>query len=31
MFLSQLSPEQRDVAISNLAIEEFDILVIGGD
>ena len=30
MFLSQLSPEQRDSAISQLSSESFDILVIGG-
>jgi glycerol-3-phosphate dehydrogenase len=30
MFLSQLSPEQRDGAIAQLASESFDILVIGG-
>ncbi len=30
MFLSQLSPDQRDAAILQLAKEEFDILVIGG-
>ena len=30
MFLSQLGPNQRDSAISQLATEQFDILVIGG-
>ena len=30
MFLSQLGPDQRDSAISQLATEQFDILVIGG-
>ena len=30
MFLSQLGPEQRDSAITQLATEQFDILVIGG-
>ncbi len=30
MFLSQLSPQQRDGAIAQLASESFDILVIGG-
>ena len=30
MFLSQLSPQQRDSAISQLSTEAFDILVIGG-
>ena len=30
MFLSQLGPDQRDSAISQLGTEEFDILVIGG-
>lgn len=30
MFSSELSPEQRDAAISTLAKEEFDVLVIGG-
>ncbi|MEI6552442.1 MAG: glycerol-3-phosphate dehydrogenase/oxidase [Actinomycetes bacterium] len=30
MFLSQLGPDQRDSAISQLGIEQFDILVIGG-
>ena len=30
MFLSQLGPEQRESALSQLASEEFDILVIGG-
>jgi glycerol-3-phosphate dehydrogenase len=30
MFLSQLGPDQRDSAISQLSTEEFDILVIGG-
>ena len=30
MFQSQLGPDQRDSAISELTIEEFDILVIGG-
>ena len=30
MFLSQLSPQQRDSAISELSSESFDILVIGG-
>jgi glycerol-3-phosphate dehydrogenase len=30
MFLSQLGPDQRESAISQLAIEQFDILVIGG-
>lgn len=30
MFLSQLGPDQRDLAIAQLASEEFDILVIGG-
>ena len=30
MFLSQLGPDQRDSAISQLGTEQFDILVIGG-
>ena len=30
MFLSQLGPAQRESAISQLATEQFDILVIGG-
>ena len=30
MFLSQLGPDQRESAISQLATEQFDILVIGG-
>ena len=30
MFSSQLNPEQRDSAISQLALEKFDVLVIGG-
>ena len=30
MFLSQLGPEQRDSAITQLGTEQFDILVIGG-
>jgi glycerol-3-phosphate dehydrogenase len=30
MFLSQLGPDQRDSAISQLGTEHFDILVIGG-
>jgi len=30
MFLSQLGPDQRDSAISQLGTENFDILVIGG-
>ena len=30
MFLSQLGPDQRDSAISQLATENFDIVVIGG-
>jgi len=30
MFLSQLGPEQRAAAISQLSTEQFDILVIGG-
>ena len=30
MFSSELSPEQRDAAISELGSQEFDILVIGG-
>ena len=30
MFLSQLGPDQRDSAISQLSTEQFDILVIGG-
>ena len=30
MFLSQLGPEQRDSAITQLGAEQFDILVIGG-
>ena len=30
MFLSQLSPQQRDSAISELSGKSFDILVIGG-
>ena len=30
MFLSQLGPDQRDSAVSQLATEQFDILVIGG-
>ena len=30
MFLSQLGPDQRDSAISQLGSEQFDILVIGG-
>jgi len=30
MFLSQLGPDQRESAISQLKSEEFDILVIGG-
>jgi len=30
MFLSQLGPDQRDSAISQLASDQFDILVIGG-
>lgn len=30
MFLSQLGPEQHDVAVAQLATEQFDILVIGG-
>ena len=30
MFLSQLSPQQRDSAILELSSEFFDILVIGG-
>lgn len=29
MFLSQLGPEQRESALSQLGSEEFDILVIG--
>jgi len=31
MFLSQLGPDQRDSAISQLATENFDIVVIGGE
>ena len=30
MFLSQLGPDQRETAISQLGTEQFDILVIGG-
>jgi glycerol-3-phosphate dehydrogenase len=30
MFLSQLGPDQREAAISQLGTEQFDILVIGG-
>jgi glycerol-3-phosphate dehydrogenase len=30
MFLSQLGPDQRDSAITQLGTEQFDILVIGG-
>ena len=30
MFLSQLGPDQRDSAISQLGTEQFDILIIGG-
>ena len=30
MFLSQLGPDQRESAVSQLATEQFDILVIGG-
>ena len=30
MFLSQIGPDQRDSAISQLGTEQFDILVIGG-
>ena len=30
MFTSALNPEQRTAALSALATEEFDILVIGG-
>jgi len=30
MFLSQLGPDQRETAISQLGSEQFDILVIGG-
>ena len=30
MFLSQLGPDQRDSAITQLGAEQFDILVIGG-
>ena len=30
MFLSQLGPDQRDSAISQLATDNFDIVVIGG-
>lgn len=30
MFLSQLGPEQHDLAVAQLATEQFDILVIGG-
>ncbi len=30
MFLSQLGPDQRASAVSQLATEQFDILVIGG-
>ena len=30
MFLSQLTPDQRENALTQLATEEFDILVIGG-
>jgi glycerol-3-phosphate dehydrogenase len=30
MFLSQLGPDQRESAVSQLGTEQFDILVIGG-
>ena len=30
MFLSHLSPQQREDAVSALAREQFDVLVIGG-